>query len=289
MKKITLLTLLLINLSVLSQEKTIPTWFIDNMKNSIGEWKADNSKYKSKNEPITSYSMEWKWSFNKKSIDGTLYGFIGDKKIGPFWKFKQYWDLNASKGAVVQYGADGTIGIGNIENTGLNKSKTIQTFTNPKGISRLEGHVSKINKNSFTSTSFEIDKENKWNQKRTYKWIKQDKKTIMNLGQFSISLSVKNIKKSKEFYQNLGFIQVDGNINQKWIILKNNKSKIGLFQGMFPTNTLTFNTTNVREIFKQVEGNKTQIVMKKGMNKTTKKASFMIMDPDGNPILFDQL
>ncbi len=117
--------------------------------------------------------------------------------------------------------------------------------------------------------------------------FKKNKK-IMDLGIFSISLAVKDIKTSKHFYEKLGFTMIDGNLDQKWAILKNGTSKIGLFQGMFPNNTLTFNSENVRDIYKKINGEEITVTMSNGMDKNEGPASFMITDPDGNPILVDQ-
>ncbi|MGG4491423.1 VOC family protein [Metabacillus idriensis] len=121
----------------------------------------------------------------------------------------------------------------------------------------------------------------------------------MKLGAFSVSLSVKDINKSKIFYENLGFQTLGGDIAQNWLIMKNESCIIGLFQGMFEKNILTFNPgwnenaenlqsfTDIRDLQKQLKA--------KGINILTEAdesgegpASFTIEDPDGNPILLDQ-
>jgi predicted lactoylglutathione lyase len=121
----------------------------------------------------------------------------------------------------------------------------------------------------------------------------------MSIGAFSISLTVKDIELSKEFYEKLGFIKFGGDINQKWLILQNGDCTIGLFEGMFDDNIMTFNPgwddkaqeinsfTDIRELQKQF--------IKKGIKfdqKTDQSpkgpASFVITDPDGNKILVDQ-
>lgn len=122
---------------------------------------------------------------------------------------------------------------------------------------------------------------------------------MVKLGAFSISLNVKDIHKSKAFYENLGFQVLGGDISQNWLILKQDSSVIGLFQGMFEKNLLTFNPgwdqnaenldsfTDIRDIQKQLK--------EKGMNILTEAdetsegpAHFMLEDPDGNQILVDQ-
>ncbi len=121
----------------------------------------------------------------------------------------------------------------------------------------------------------------------------------MNLGAFSISLNVKDIQKSKSFYETLGFQVLGGDITQNWLILKNESCVIGLFQGMFEKNILTFNPgwnqnaenldsySDIRDLQKQLK--EKGIKMLAEANETSEgPASFTIEDPDGNPILVDQ-
>ncbi|KRF61876.1 glyoxalase [Bacillus sp. Soil768D1] len=121
----------------------------------------------------------------------------------------------------------------------------------------------------------------------------------MKLGAFSVSLSVKDINKSKSFYENLGFQVFGGDIAQNWLIMKNESCIIGLFQGMFEKNILTFNPgwnenaenlnsfTDIRDIQNQLKENGIKILSE--ADETTEgPASFTIEDPDGNPILVDQ-
>ena len=121
----------------------------------------------------------------------------------------------------------------------------------------------------------------------------------MELGAFSISLAVKDIKASKEFYEKLGFKAFFGEISKNWLILKNGECVIGLFQGMFEKNVLTFNPgwdsnaqklnnfTDVRELQRQLKAQGVEL-MSEADESATGPASFMLMDPDGNPILIDQ-
>lgn len=121
----------------------------------------------------------------------------------------------------------------------------------------------------------------------------------MKLGAFSISLSVKDIHKSKAFYENLGFQVFAGDIERNYLIMKNGDSLIGLFQGMFEGNILTFNPgwdtsankleqfDDVREIQESLK--KKGITLATEANETTTgPASFTVIDPDGNAILIDQ-
>lgn len=121
----------------------------------------------------------------------------------------------------------------------------------------------------------------------------------MELGAFSISLTVKDINASKAFYEKLGFKAFAGNISQNWLILQNGQHAIGLFQGMFERNMLTFNPgwdsnatelsafTDVRELQRQLKAQGVKL-MSEADESTTGPASFVVVDPDGNPILVDQ-
>lgn len=121
----------------------------------------------------------------------------------------------------------------------------------------------------------------------------------MKLGAFSISLSVKDLEVSKEFYQNLGFTVYAGDMEKKYLIMKNGNALVGLFQDMFEGNILTFNPgwdesaqnlenfDDVREIQKHLKSKNVTLVTEADES-TTGPASFMLNDPDGNVILIDQ-
>ena len=121
----------------------------------------------------------------------------------------------------------------------------------------------------------------------------------MKLGAFSISLSVKDIHKSKKFYEQLGFTVFAGQIENNYLILKNGNSLIGVFQGMFENNILTFNPgwdesantldkfDDVRTIQKHLKKEGVQLESEVDET-TTGKGSFVVLDPDGNAVLIDQ-
>ncbi len=131
----------------------------------------------------------------------------------------------------------------------------------------------------------------------------QDKETkkvdSVQLGNFSISLTVKDIKASKAFYEKLDFKEVAGKLEQNWIVLQNGTTKIGLFQGMFEKNSLTFNPgwdheRKTPENFQDVRELQ-RILKQRGLKLQTEAdestdgpAYFTLVDPDGNPILVDQ-
>ena len=121
----------------------------------------------------------------------------------------------------------------------------------------------------------------------------------MNLGAFSVSLNVQNIEASRDFYSKLGFEVFHGSVEDKWLIMKNGDHVIGLFQGMLDRNMLTFNPgwdqdaaetatyTDIREIQKQLRNSGIEFLTEAD-EASQGPASFLIADPDGNPILVDQ-
>lgn len=121
----------------------------------------------------------------------------------------------------------------------------------------------------------------------------------MQLGNFSVSLAVKDIEASRAFYEKFGFRAFGGDASKGWLILKNGDHVIGLFQGMFEKNILTWNPgwdgnaqkldsfTDVRELQRQLKAQGVEF-QTEANETTTGPASFIVVDPDGNPLLFDQ-
>jgi catechol 2,3-dioxygenase-like lactoylglutathione lyase family enzyme len=127
----------------------------------------------------------------------------------------------------------------------------------------------------------------------------EQKEHDMELGAFSISLAVKDLQSSRVFYEKFGFKAFAGDATQNWLILKNGPHVIGLFQGMFEKNILTFNPgwdsdaqkldafTDVRELQRRLKAEGVTLETEAD-EATAGPASFTVIDPDGNPILVDQ-
>lgn len=121
----------------------------------------------------------------------------------------------------------------------------------------------------------------------------------MQLGALSISLSVANLQASQSFYRQLGFIEIGGNAAENWLVLRNGDHVIGLFQGMFEKNTITFNPgwdqqgenldpfTDVRDLQRELK-RRGLTVLSEADERTSGPGSCVLEDPDGNPILIDQ-
>ncbi len=122
----------------------------------------------------------------------------------------------------------------------------------------------------------------------------------MNFGAFSISLAVKDLGKSKEFYENLGFTKLGGDMSQNYLVMKNGNALVGLFQGMFEGNILTFNPgwdesakeinpfSDVRDLEASLLNKGIEFISETDKSSTKGPGNFMISDPDGNIILVDQ-
>ena len=133
----------------------------------------------------------------------------------------------------------------------------------------------------------------------TWQTADSERSNNMDLGAFSVSLAVKDLAASRAFYEKLGFAVIGGEQEQNWLILKNGASIIGLFQGMFDKNTLTFNPgwdgsggelssfTDVRELKSELAE---RGIESRGNTDESESgpAHIMLFDPDGNPILIDQ-
>lgn len=151
----------------------------------------------------------------------------------------------------------------------------------------------------FFNTILEKQPGDKIDIQQSNNSIKIKKGETMKLGAFSISLNVKDINASKQFYENLGFTAFAGDIKKNYLIMKNENSLIGLFHGMFENNILTFNPgwdengkniekfDDIREIQRQLKKKGIPINPQADEN-TSGPASFMVTDPDGNVVLFDQ-
>jgi len=121
----------------------------------------------------------------------------------------------------------------------------------------------------------------------------------MELGNFSVSLAVSDINASRQFYETLGFQSIGGDVDQGWLILTNGTANIGLFQGMFEKNLLTFNPgwnadATTKDDFEDIRAIQSRLkdagitFESEADPNSTGPASFMVIDPDGNPVLVDQ-
>lgn len=109
----------------------------------------------------------------------------------------------------------------------------------------------------------------------------------MDLGPFSLSLAVADLAAARAFYGRLGFTRVDGD-DTTWLMLAAGATKLGVFQGMFDRNTLTFNPPDVRAVQRALKATGATFALE-AEDATTGPAHAMLVDPDGNPVLLDQV
>jgi ketosteroid isomerase-like protein len=150
-----------------------PDWFLNEiaaLTAEDGRWVADNSPYKSEQEPYDFYVTEWRSSFNGTTMTGRLYGILDGEQTPDFWEFRQYWHPGRQEGIVEQFGWGGAVGIGTIRHeAGVSKSEQM-FYSNERSPNRT-GHVSHFSdRDTYVTKSFTIDAEDNWLSQREYAW-----------------------------------------------------------------------------------------------------------------------
>lgn len=144
----------------------IATW-----EKLIGNWVADNSKFKNDVDTMDAYGIEWEWGLGKKSLVGRLYGIKGGKDVGAFWEFREFWHPGEARLIATQHAADGTYGAGPHDVKADGTSEMVQTFFDPgAGTTSLVGHRSKLEGDVHTTSSFNVDEKGVWTPRRSYVW-----------------------------------------------------------------------------------------------------------------------
>jgi hypothetical protein len=156
-----------------AQAVPVPEWYFKNISAQVGVWVADNSEFKSNDEPYDVYAIEWEWGPLKNNIYGKLYGIKDSAEVATFWEFHQYWDRQLGEAVVVQIGWSNTIGKGVLIPLANNELDLVQTFVFGDGTQRQERHLYEMpDENTQITTSFSQEGK-EWKKKRTYTWIKQ--------------------------------------------------------------------------------------------------------------------
>lgn len=152
----------------------IPDWYKTELERLAGTWLTDNSEYMSEQETDDTYGLEWKWGAGNNNLLGELFGMRDGKRTGTYWQFFQYWDSQENTAIVIQVSPEGTIGKGTLNLEGKDKTKLVQTFTNPDGSGFKYGHITQIFDGHQISTSYNVSENDGWTLSKTYKWVKQD-------------------------------------------------------------------------------------------------------------------
>lgn len=162
--------------SALAQSSQVPSWLrahMDYMTQGSGVWVTSNDKFKSDAEPFDQYVTEWKYSVGKMGMNGRLYGIRDGKPTGDFWEYHVYWHPKDRVAYIVQLGAGGAFGIGEVKDSGLNDPP--QRFFEmemvmPDGSDVMDLHrIHESGKGEHKTVSFDF-REGEWIERRTYVW-----------------------------------------------------------------------------------------------------------------------
>lgn len=159
-----------------------PQWYLDDIEflaRDGGRWVASNAEYKSGNDPMDAYVIEWTKGY-AGAMTGRLFGVRDGEETGDFWQMRQYWDPGKGEAVLTQFGFGGDVGIGRAwMEDGVNKSE--QTFYAPDGTIAGIGHIARNpDADTHVTESFDIV-DGEWRPRRTYTW-KRDRAAAANAG-----------------------------------------------------------------------------------------------------------
>ncbi len=157
-----------------SPESGPPAWALEEIESTEGRWVADNSRYKSADEPYDAYGLEWRSAAGNRSLRGRLFAIRGTEEVGTLWEYRLFWHPERRSLWLFQFGTDGAFGEGALERTGPGSTELVQTFHSPSGSTWRSGHREAKEAGRRTTESFAIDAEGNWKPQRVYTWLKQD-------------------------------------------------------------------------------------------------------------------
>ncbi|MDX1517514.1 MAG: hypothetical protein R3288_11780 [Woeseiaceae bacterium] len=155
-----------------TSDREAPAWFLEEiamLTAGDGRWTADNSEYRSADEPYDAYVTEWRASFGATTLSGRLFGLKNGEQSTDFWEFRQYWDPEAREAVVLQFGWGGRVGIGTAwQQDG--RTHSLQTFSAPDGSPHQAGHISWFEDDvTHVTESFDVV-DGAWQPRRRYEW-----------------------------------------------------------------------------------------------------------------------
>ena len=160
-----------------SENDSPPKWLTEHfefMTEGTGRWIADNSKFKSENEPFDAYGTEWTWGVGKQSIKGRLFALKDKKEVATFWEFRVFWHPEKRQAIIQQFGAGGVFGVGEmrvIETESGSENITEQDFYVPNGTDFQEMHRLVERTGEHETQSFQME-SGRWKAQRKYIWKK---------------------------------------------------------------------------------------------------------------------
>ena len=151
-----------------------PEWVVENWTGLVGTWVADNSAYKTTDAAMDAFGLEWSWGLNQKSLVGRLYGIKDGKEVATFWELREFWHPGKGELLTEQFGGNGAYGVGPHRETGDGSTEMLQVFYDPStGRENRVGHRAVLDGDEHTTTSFDVDDDGTWTERRTYVWRRQ--------------------------------------------------------------------------------------------------------------------
>ena len=149
----------------------VPAWLREHMAaitGGTGTWRADNGSYRTEAEPFDAYLTEWRWGIGRRSMVGSLFGLQGERRVGPFWEYRLFWHPGEDRAVMQQWGADGTVGIGELHPTGAGH-RSEETLHQPDGSRVHSRHESTVEGDRWATRTF-LREGDAWRDNRSYVW-----------------------------------------------------------------------------------------------------------------------
>ncbi|MEZ5283916.1 MAG: hypothetical protein R2712_03720 [Vicinamibacterales bacterium] len=157
-----------------SDPAPVPPFVLAHWERLIGTWIADNTAFKDASDPNEAFGIEWEWGLGRKSLKGRLYGIAKGAEIRTYWDLHEYWHPGEGTLIATQHAANGTFGSGPQELQRDGSSEMVQTFWDPVARTTTRvGHRARLEGDTHTTISFEIDASGTWTPRRTYVWKRQ--------------------------------------------------------------------------------------------------------------------
>jgi hypothetical protein len=146
-----------------------PAWFKEELALRVGRWLADNSRYRSEQEPFDEYGTEWTWGVGRHSVEGRLFGLAGGVEKGTFWEFRCFWDPGARVAILEQWGAGGAYGQGELRSIGPGRTDLVQVFRAPGQPELATRHLTTLTADEERGESQRLV-DGAWKPNRSYVW-----------------------------------------------------------------------------------------------------------------------
>lgn len=156
---------------------TMPAWFVAHLEYMVregGVWRAENAAYRSDAEPADAYGTEWHYGIGRKSITGRLFGIVDGEETATYWEFRLAWHAASGRAIFHQFGADGTVGLGEMSLLEDGRLRVELEFSTPSGVTwRFRDEAEEVGDDTHATASFDHE-GGAWVKKREYTWDRVD-------------------------------------------------------------------------------------------------------------------